>query len=183
MTGKHIGCESSSAEPKRYFFDRARLVREQLKPSPRCGACAALKRCATEDIEQHGRRIIDDHNAHAVESRPGTIHADRRLRSNSHAGGCPLHHGGGQRQRLIVSETDFRRDLYHSELATRERAGLVEKHGGHVARLLEATPVADQQAVSSGKRRGDRDDEGGWQESQGVRTRDHQHGDNALDHE
>ena len=58
----------------------------------------------------------------------------------------------------------------------------VEENGRHVARFLESTPIADQEPVASAKCRGDRDDQRDG-EPQRVRTGDHQHGDDTLDHE
>ena len=67
-------------------------------------------------------------------------------------------------------------------LAERERARLVEHDGRQVARLLEAAPVAHEQAVPRAERRRDRDDERN-REPERVRAGDDEHRHDPLDRE
>jgi hypothetical protein len=87
-----------------------------------------------------------------------------------------------QGERLVRGDPPARGGLDHPELAAGQRAGLVEEHGGHVARVFQPAAIANQEPVAGGEGGGDGHDQRD-REPERVRTRDHQHRDDPLDHE
>ena len=90
--------------------------------------------------------------------------------------------GSGQAKRFVRLETAISRDIHDAEFAPRQGSGLVEHHGRQMASFLQPAAVPHQQARTGTERRRDGNDQR-HRESECMRTRDDEHGDDALDGE
>ena len=88
----------------------------------------------------------------------------------------------GEREQLVVRQPGLARDrdVGDDVLAARQRARLVEEHGGDLAHPLERQTVLHQDAGTRRDRGGERDHQRD-REAERVRARDHEHGDGVLD--
>ena len=83
-------------------------------------------------------------------------------------------------KRVVRAQAPVRGDVDDSELTARQRAGLVEHHGGQVARLLETAAIANEQSRLRAQTGGDgRHQRHG--EPERVRAGDDEHGDQPFD--
>ncbi len=86
----------------------------------------------------------------------------------------------GNPKRVVRGQAPVRGDVDDPELTPRQRAGLVEHHGGEVARLLETASIADEQSRLRAEAGGDgRHQRHG--EPERVRAGDDEHGDQPFD--
>ena len=88
-------------------------------------------------------------------------------------------HRRGEAQRFVCCETAGRCDFDDAVLALRLRSRLVEDHGIQTARLLEASPVSNEETITRTNGCRDGDDERD-RESQRMRAGDDQDGDHSL---
>ena len=88
--------------------------------------------------------------------------------------------GRRQHQHVVVAVPVRCRHGRHGRLALGQGAGLVEQHRADRPHALQRQPVLDQHAGTGGAFGGDRHHQR-YRQTQGVRARDHQHGDGPDD--
>ena len=154
----------------------SRSSRREQRRAAHVASCARRRRAArrgrASPRSRSARGIASPRSSARLHDRPARSGAPSRARRRPR-GAAPRRRDHAVAPCAIVDD---------AELAARERSRLVEDDRGEVARLLEAAPVADEEAAARAKRRGDRDHQRDGQPER-VRAGDHEHRHHALDRE